>query len=112
MTTPAAEPAPHPPKASAPRPAPAQPPAVADSAHEAEVAALRAEVNRLQSELDAERAAALPPNEEAGPDAPAAGGSWGWLVATALLALVAGFLLGWRLLDRRIRRKYGGLRIY
>ena len=28
------------------------------------------------------------------------------------LALIAGFVLGWRMLDRRIRRKYGGLRIY
>jgi uncharacterized protein YgiM (DUF1202 family) len=37
-----------------------------------------------------------------------------WLVssAVALLALAAGFALGWRMLDRRIRAKYGGLRIY
>jgi len=77
------------------------------------VAALRAEVNRLQSELDAERAAAAaPPVEEAAPAAPPARSLWGWLVATALLALAAGFLLGWRLLDRRIRARYGGLRIY
>ena len=26
--------------------------------------------------------------------------------------LVAGFVLGWKALDRRIRRKYGGLKIY
>jgi hypothetical protein len=68
-------------------------------------------VNRLQSELDAERAKALPPPEET-EAAPASRSPWGWLVVTALLALVGGFLLGWRLLDRRIRRKYGGLRIY
>jgi len=37
---------------------------------------------------------------------------WAWLIAVALAALGAGFLLGWRVLDRRIRRKYGGLRIY
>lgn len=37
-----------------------------------------------------------------------------WLVTSgvALLALAAGFALGWRMLDRRIRAKYGGLRIY
>jgi hypothetical protein len=37
-----------------------------------------------------------------------------WLVAfgVALLALAVGFALGWRMLDRRIRAKYGGLRIY
>lgn len=37
-----------------------------------------------------------------------------WLLATgvALFTLAAGFVLGWWLLDRRIRAKYGGLRIY
>jgi SH3 domain protein len=37
-----------------------------------------------------------------------------WLVASAvaLLALGVGFALGWRTLDKRIRAKYGGLRIY
>jgi hypothetical protein len=37
-----------------------------------------------------------------------------WLVAitVSLLTLVAGFVLGWRVLDKRIRAKYGGLRIY
>ena len=110
LATPAVEPPPRPAKASAPRPAPAQPPAAAESAQETQIAALRAEVNRLQSELDAERAAALPPPEETA--AAPTRGPWGWLVVTALLALAAGFLLGWRLLDRRIRRRYGGLRIY
>lgn len=37
---------------------------------------------------------------------------WSWLLLTAALALLAGVALGWRLLDRRIRRRYGGLRIY
>jgi hypothetical protein len=37
-----------------------------------------------------------------------------WLLAfgCAVVALVVGFALGWQLLDRRIRAKYGGLRIY
>lgn len=101
-------------KATAPRPSPPKPPPaeVTDNTHEAELSALRAEVNRLQSELDAERAAALPAPEEAAAGAQTARSLWEWLLVTALLALAAGFFLGWRLLDRRIRRKYGGLRIY
>lgn len=37
-----------------------------------------------------------------------------WLVAilVSVLTLIAGFALGWRVLDKRIRAKYGGLRIY
>lgn len=38
--------------------------------------------------------------------------SWLWTGAAALIALAVGFSLGWRVLDRRIRAKYGGLRIY
>jgi len=38
--------------------------------------------------------------------------SWLWVVACSLVALGLGFAAGWRVLDRRIRRKYGGLRIY
>jgi hypothetical protein len=38
--------------------------------------------------------------------------SWLVAIAASLLTLVAGFALGWRVLDKRIRAKYGGLRIY
>ena len=37
---------------------------------------------------------------------------WQWLPGAFVLALPIGFFAGWRVLDRRIRRKYGGLRIY
>jgi SH3 domain protein len=37
---------------------------------------------------------------------------WEWVLGTSAVMLLAGFMLGWRTLDRRIRRKYGGLRIY
>ena len=37
---------------------------------------------------------------------------WGWAVAAALLGFGLGFGVGALLLDRHIRRKYGGLRIY
>jgi len=38
--------------------------------------------------------------------------SWWLAIAASALALIAGFVLGWRVLDKRIRAKYGGLRIY
>jgi hypothetical protein len=38
--------------------------------------------------------------------------SWLWAVGCSIVSLGIGFALGWRLLDRRIRAKYGGLRIY
>jgi hypothetical protein len=37
---------------------------------------------------------------------------WAWACVCSAVALALGFLLGWRTLDRRIRRKYGGLKIY
>ena len=37
---------------------------------------------------------------------------WAWASGCSLIALALGFLLGWRALDRRIRQKYGGLKIY
>lgn len=121
---PPAETTPSPAQAAQPRPAkpaaprtpralpPAPAPAAEASPRDAQMAALRGEVSRLQSELDAERAAALAAPEDSASGAQPARSPWGWLIATALLALVAGFLLGWRLLDRRIRARYGGLRIY
>jgi hypothetical protein len=33
-------------------------------------------------------------------------------IAASVLTLIGGFALGWRVLDKRIRAKYGGLRIY
>ena len=38
--------------------------------------------------------------------------SWLFAIAVSLLTLLGGFALGWRVLDKRIRAKYGGLRIY
>lgn len=37
---------------------------------------------------------------------------WHWALGSFVVAFILGFALGWQLLDRRIRRKYGGLRIY
>jgi Bacterial SH3 domain len=46
-----------------------------------------------------------PPEEPARP-------VWHWALGSFVVALALGFVLGWQVLDRRIRRKYGGLRIY
>ncbi|GAC1452096.1 MAG: hypothetical protein PVSMB6_03190 [Steroidobacteraceae bacterium] len=101
------------------------------TARTAEVASLRQQVERLQADLRAARAA--PPTAPVPAVAAAAGAAtgeppaaaglfgaadggrgprWGWVWLSALACLGAGFVLGWRVLDRRIRAKYGGLRIY
>lgn len=38
--------------------------------------------------------------------------AWIWGIAVALLTFGAGFGVGWILLDRKIRARYGGLRVY
>ncbi|MDE2138790.1 MAG: hypothetical protein KGJ68_15270, partial [Gammaproteobacteria bacterium] len=86
--------------------------ALPDTGREAEIATLRQEVGRLQSALDAERAAAAPPPQEAAPAPQPASGPWIWVALAAVLGLAAGFVLGWRVLDRRMRAKFGGLRIF
>jgi hypothetical protein len=57
-------------------------------------------------------AAARDPSPFMGSERSAAKPSWVGVIACSLVALLLGFLAGWRVLDRRIRRKYGGLRIY
>jgi hypothetical protein len=52
-----------------------------------------------------------PPYFMTPPDAPARP-VWHWALGSFVVALGLGFVLGWQMLDRRIRRKYGGLRIY
>lgn len=89
----------------------------------AQLASLTQQLAQLRSERDAARAAAdgaqrapaavAPPLMDAGAvPAPPQRLEWPQLIGGMLLALLAGFALGWRMLDRRIRRKYGGLRIY
>ena len=94
---------------------------------EAEVSDLKAQVSRLEAQLSGASAlrAAAPP--AAAPEAAAAAAPaplfsaageaaaprlWPWAVLSAALALVVGFALGWWMLDRSIRKKYGGLKIY
>jgi len=102
----------------------------------AEVARLKEDVTRLQAQLDTARTSASPGGGAlvslAPPPAASAEDSaspppqglfagaqqenprrvWPWALGAALPALAVGFALGALALDRRIRRKYGGLRIY
>ena len=75
-----------------------------------ELQRLRAEVAQLKTQLAARAALDPPPNGATAAQLLCPG--WRATLAASVLALLAGFVLGWRLLDRRIRRKYGGLRIY
>jgi hypothetical protein len=94
-----------------------------------EVESLRADLASARSEAQAARVAAavtpppqpdpapatepVVPDRQLFPRPPAsAGPSWVVVGVASLLGLAAGFGLGWRVLDQRIRRKYGGLRIY
>jgi len=93
---------------------------------EAEVTRLKAEVSRLQAQASATASMRAAPDLAAAPAEEPASASPGtlfpapeaaprrlWALAGAAIAgLAAGFLLGWRTLDRSIRRKYGGLKIY
>jgi len=104
----------------------------------AEVARLKEDVSRLQAQLEAARstASAAPGGGAAAPSAALTAAVaaedaatapralfaaaeeenprrvWPWALGAALLALCVGFALGALVLDRHIRRKYGGLRIY
>jgi len=107
----------------------------------AEVERLKQDVSRLESELAAARVAASNagtgaaantpgegPSERPGPAGASAASHepsvflaqpdqpgrplWEWVLGTSAVMLLLGFVLGWRVLDRRIRRKFGGLRIY
>ena len=107
---------------------------------DADVAQLQQEVSGLMAQLRAERTPAPPPRARArqaarlaaprrgasgrGPGGADAGDAvdarraeparrvWPWALGSASLSLCVGFLLGALVLDRHIRRKYGGLRIY
>ncbi|MBV8804036.1 MAG: TIGR04211 family SH3 domain-containing protein [Sinobacteraceae bacterium] len=98
----------------------------------------RQDLKRLQSELASARSAqgasaaagvptAASPTTAATPPEPAAPiretvflrpperpgqTPWTYLLGVAVVMLLVGFTLGWKTLDRRIRQKYGGLRIY
>jgi hypothetical protein len=89
-------------------------PALAEAAARSEVDRLRQALAEKQSELNAALAASEQPPPAGGTAAPPAPRSIGaGAAAGALLAVAAlGFWLGYVTLARRIRRKFGGLKVY
>lgn len=96
---------------------------------EAEVTRLKAQVSRLEAQVSAAaslrssaaaNAPAVPEDTAAAApgalfSAPTPGTSrrvWPWAALWTLAGLLVGFGFGWRMLDRTIRRKYGGIKIY
>jgi Bacterial SH3 domain len=85
---------------------------------------LKQDVSRLESQLAASRAAhsatsdsppsPAPLHETVFLRSPEHPGATPWLLLLGIAAvmLLVGFAIGWKTLDGRIRRKYGGLRIY
>ena len=83
---------------------------------------LKQDVTRLEAEVAAARVAHTATSDS--PPAPVhetvflrdperpSSISWPVLVGVAAVMLLVGFAAGWRTLDRRIRQKYGGLKIY
>ena len=85
---------------------------------------LKQDVTRLEAEVAAARVAHTATSDS--PPAPApihdtvflreperqGSTSWPVLVGAAAVMLFVGFVAGWKTLDRRIRQKYGGLKIY
>jgi Bacterial SH3 domain len=95
-------------------------PALAEAAARSEVERLKLEVAAKQSELDAARAEratpATAPPQDLGPLAAihaAAAPRWPLITGiAAAIGLACGFWLGFATLARRVRRKFGGIKVY
>jgi hypothetical protein len=95
-------------------------PALAEAAARSEVERLRLELAAKQSELDAARAERLAPVTAAplklGPLAAiqaAAAPRWPVIAGIAVaIGLACGFWLGYATLARRVRQKFGGIKVY
>ena len=89
-------------------------PALAEAAARSEVDRLQHELAEKQSELDAALAAPVRSGAARGAAAPVAPRSVGAGTAACIVAAAGGlgFWLGYVTLARRIRRKFGGLKVY
>jgi uncharacterized protein YgiM (DUF1202 family) len=80
-------------------------PALAEAAARSEVLRLQLELAAKQSELAGSRAGGPPAHADAAP--------WPLIVAAGVaVGLAAGFWLGYATLARRVRQKFGGLKVY
>jgi hypothetical protein len=101
-------------------------PALAEAAARSEVEQLKRELAAKQSDLDAARGALAVPGAASGLDAASgaapggasagitaaiSGRAWVGIVAV-LVALSCGFWLGYATLARRIKQKFGGIKVY
>jgi uncharacterized protein YgiM (DUF1202 family) len=89
----------------------ASPPALKEAAALSEAERLKQELNAKQAEIDAargqERPTAVPAAAAPLRTAPAAG-----IAAGAFMGLLCGFWLGYATLARRIKHKFGGIKVY
>jgi hypothetical protein len=95
-------------------------PELAEAAARSELEQLKRQLASQQSELEAAQRAVEPAAAAASPPAarvepPGVGtllGHMGWEVIAVLAALAVGFWLGYATLARRVRHKFGGLKVY
>jgi SH3-like domain-containing protein len=94
----------------------AAPAALAEAAARSEAERLRRELAATQSELNAARIAQPQTAAAVAPGSPPYRSAWTITgkvaVCAVLIAAAGGFWLGYATLARRVRRKFGGLRVY
>ncbi len=86
----------------------AAPAELAEAAANSEAQQLKHQLAAVQAELAALRAA---PTTSGGMPAPAQS-PWQLVLAAALLTLAFGFWLGYATMARRVKRKFGGIKVY
>ena len=89
-------------------------PALAEAAARSEVEQLKQELAARQSDLDAVRGGSSPQSAAPVPTfLPATRERWATIAGLGVLVgLICGFCLGYATLARRIRQKFGGLKVY
>lgn len=85
-------------------------PAMAEAAARSELETLKQQLDARQKEVDALRSASPSPTVAA--SSPRRGDSIGLVIITGLVCLVGGFGLGYATLARRIREKFGGIKVF
>lgn len=96
-------------------------PALAEAAARSEMERLKRELAAVQAQLETARADATPAGQDTGASAaprrvaaeqPAGRGLWVTRIAALALASALGFWLGYATLARRVKFKFGGIKVY